>query len=110
MPPHERPRTEIDGNSAYGNNDPHHQFIEENRMDDHPIIRASLVTAGLNLNTNGGSYRPGIAEPLEEWQESTSSWWLVEEDPANSDSCVNVDISNSKSSSLLVDSDRVVVV
>ena len=38
-------------------------------MDDHPIIRASLVTAGLNLNANGGFYRPGVGSSWCWWQE-----------------------------------------
>jgi hypothetical protein len=35
-------------------------------MDMHPVIRASLAAAGLNINANGGSYRPGVAKPLED--------------------------------------------
>ena len=51
-------------------------------MDDHPIIRASLATAGLNLNANGGSYRPGVAKPLEDKLAVARIYLkLMEEDP-----------------------------
>ena len=35
-------------------------------MDEHAIIQASLVAAGLNLNANGGFYRPGVEKTFEE--------------------------------------------
>jgi hypothetical protein len=44
-----------------------HRFIKESSlMVVHPVIRASLATAGLNLNANSGSYRLGAAKPLED--------------------------------------------
>jgi hypothetical protein len=35
-------------------------------MDEHAIIQASAVAAGLNLNANGGFYRPGVEKTFEE--------------------------------------------
>ena len=51
-------------------------------MDEHAIIQASAVAAGLNLNANGGFYRPGVGKTFEEKLGVARIYLgLVEKDP-----------------------------